>query len=282
MLVQIIAQGLSIGAILALSALGLTIIYGVMGVVNLAHGEFVMLGAYSMVLLSGPLGPWPAIALTPLLVGTVGLLTDRSLIRWLYHDPVKSMLGTFGLAIVIRQLVQIVAGPELRYVGLPLTGSLSLGFSQQFPVWRVVVIAFAFSTTVAVAVWLARSATGLKVRTTTVDAEMAGALGMNVSLVNAVAFAIGTALAGLAGALIAPLSSVYPDMGVSYLVGAFLVVILAGLKSVRMALVWAAAIGVLTAAVAVPGNDVLAQVVVWSAALAIVATRRRTLTATRV
>jgi urea transport system permease protein len=282
MLVQIIAQGLAIGAILALSALGLTIIYGVMGVVNLAHGEFVMLGAYSMVLLSGPLGPWPAIALTPLLVGTIGLLVDRSLIRWLYHDPVKSMLGTFGLAIVIRQLVQIAAGPQLRYVGLPLTGSLSLGFSQQFPVWRVVVIAFAFLTTVAVAVWLARSAAGLRVRTTTVDAEMAGALGMNVGLVNAVAFAIGTALAGLAGALIAPLSSVYPDMGVSYLVGAFLVVILAGLKSVRMALAWAAAIGVLTAAVAVPGNDVLAQVVVWSAALAIVATRRQTLTATRV
>jgi urea transport system permease protein len=282
MLVQIVAQGLAVGAILALSALGLTIIYGVMGVVNLAHGEFVMLGAYSMVLLSGPLGPWLAIALTPLLVGVVGLLADRSLVRWLYHDPVKSMLGTFGLAIVIRQLVQIVAGPELRYVGLPLTGSLSLGFSQQFPVWRVVVIVFAFATAAAVAVWLARSATGLKVRTTTVDAEMAAALGMNVGRVNAIAFSVGTALAGLAGALIAPLGSVYPNMGVSYLVGAFLVVILAGLKSVRKALAWAAAIGILTAAVAVPANDVLAQVVVWSAALAIVATRRQTLTTTRV
>jgi urea transport system permease protein len=282
MLIQIVAQGLAVGAILALSALGLTIIYGVMGVVNLAHGEFVMLGAYSMVLLSGPLGPWLAIALTPLLVGAVGLLADRSLVRWLYHDPVKSMLGTFGLAIVIRQLVQIVAGPELRYVGLPLTGSLSLGFSQQFPVWRAVVIVFAFATAAAVALWLARSATGLKVRTTTVDAEMAAALGMNVGRVNAVAFAVGTALAGLAGALIAPLNSVYPDMGVSYLVGAFLVVILAGLKSVRKALAWAAAVGLLTAAVAVPANDVLAQVVVWSAALAIVATRRQTLTATRV
>jgi urea transport system permease protein len=282
MLVQIVAQGLAVGAILALSALGLTIIYGVMGVVNLAHGEFVMLGAYSMVLLSGPLGPWLAIALTPLLVGAIGLLADRSLVRWLYHDPVKSMLGTFGLAIVIRQLVQIVAGPELRYVGLPLTGSLSLGFSQQFPVWRAVVIVFAFATAAAVALWLARSATGLKVRTTTVDSEMAAALGMNVGRVNAVAFAVGTALAGLAGALIAPLNSVYPDMGVSYLVGAFLVVILAGLKSVRKALAWAAAIGLLTAAVAVPVNDVLAQVVVWSAALAIVATRRQTLTTTRV
>jgi urea transport system permease protein len=282
MLVQIIAQGLSIGAVLALSALGLTIIYGVMGVVNLAHGEFVMLGAYSMVLLSAPLGPWIAIVLTPVLVGLVGLLVDRSLVRWLYHDPVKSMLGTFGLAIVIRQLVQILAGPQLRYVGLPVGGSVSLGFGQQFAEWRVILIAFAITTTAAVALWMARSATGLKMRTTTVDSEMAAALGMNVARVNAVSFAIGTALAGLAGALIAPLNSVYPGMGVSYLVGAFLVVILAGLRNVRKALTWAAVVGILTASVAVPANDVLAQVIVWTAALAVVAVRRQTLTAVRV
>lgn len=281
MVVQIIAQGLSVGAVLALSALGLTIIYGVMGVVNLAHGEFVMLGAYSMVLLSGPLGPWAAIALTPLIVGAVGLLVDRSLIRWLYHDPVKSMLGTFGLAIIIRQLVLIVEGPQLRYVGLPITSTVSF-FGEQFPVWRLMLIAFAAATGIAVALWLGRSATGLKVRTTTVDAEIAAALGMNVSRVNALAFAVGAALAALAGALVAPLNSVYPNMGVSYLVGAFLVVILAGLGSIRNAVIGAAGIGLLTAAVAVPADDVLAQVVVWSAALTIVALRRQTLIASRV
>jgi urea transport system permease protein len=105
---------------------------------------------------------------------------------------------------------------------------------------------------------------------------------MNVSRVNAIAFAIGTALAGLAGALIAPLNSVYPQMGVSYLVSAFLVVILAGLASIRRALLWSAAIGLLTAAVAVPGNDVLAQAVVWGSALTIVALRKQTLSAARV
>jgi urea transport system permease protein len=281
MVVQVVAQGLSVGAVLALSALGLTIIYGVMGVVNLAHGEFVMLGAYSMVVLNGPLGPWAAIALTPIVVGVTGLLVDRSLIRWLYHDPIKSMLGTFGLAIVIRQLVLIVEGPELRYVGLPLTTSVSL-LGEQFPVWRLVLITFALVIGIAVALWLARSATGLKVRTTTQDADIAAALGMNVSRVNALAFAVGTGLAGLAGALIAPLNSVYPNMGVAYLVGAFLVVILAGLGSIRNALLWATGVGLVTAAVAVPADDVLAQVVVWSAALIIVALRRQPLTATRV
>lgn len=282
MLVQIVAQGLSVGAVLALSALGLTIVYGVMGVVNLAHGEFVMLGAYAMVLLSPAVGPWAAIALAPLVVGAIGLVVDRALIRWLYHDPVKSMLGTFGLAIVIRQLVLIVEGPQLRYVGLPLTGAVSLGFGQTFPLWRVVLIAAAVLAGVGVALWLGRSKTGLKVRTTTVDAEVAQSLGMNVPRVNAIAFAVGAGLAGLAGALVAPLDSVYPDMGLSYLVGAFLVVILAGLGSIRNALVWSAGVGLLTAAVAVPADDVLAQVVVWSVALAIVALRRQSLVASRV
>ncbi|HEX7292732.1 MAG TPA: branched-chain amino acid ABC transporter permease [Conexibacter sp.] len=281
MLVQVLAQGLSVGAVLALSALGLTVIYGVMGVVNLAHGEFVMLGAYSMAILSGPLGPWTAIALTPLIVGAIGLVVDRALIRWLYQNPVKSMLGTFGLGIVIRQLVLIAEGPGLRYVDLPITSSVSL-LGEQLPVWRLVLIALAIVTGVVVALWLSRSAAGLKVRIATADADVASTLGTNVSRVNALAFALGTALAGLAGALVAPLNSVYPNMGVSYLVGAFLVVILAGLGSIRNALLWAAGVGLVTAAVAVPQDDVLAQVVVWTLALVIVALRRQTLVVSRV
>lgn len=281
MLVQVLGQGLSVGAVLALSALGLTVIYGVMGVVNLAHGEFVMLGAYSMALLSGPLGPWLAIALTPLIVGGLGLVADRALIRWLYQDPIKSMLGTFGLAIVIRQLVLIVEGPGLRYVDLPLTGSVAI-LGETLPLWRLVLIALALVTGVAVALWLSRSAAGLKIRIATADADVAGTLGTNVSRVNALAFALGTALAGLAGALVAPLGSVYPNMGVTYLVGAFLVVILAGLGSIRNALLWAAAVGIVTSAVAVPRDDVLAQVVIWTLALVIVAARRQTVVVSRV
>lgn len=281
MVVQVLGQGLSIGAVLALSALGLTVIYGVMGVVNLAHGEFVMLGAYSMAILSEPLGPWLAIAATPLVVGAIGLVVDRSLIRWLYHDPIKSMLGTFGLGIVIRQLVLIAEGPGLRYVDLPITSSVAI-FGEQLPVWRLVLIVLAIVTGVAVALWLSRSAAGLKVRIATVDSAVASALGTNVSRVNALAFGLGTALAGLAGALVAPLNSVYPNMGTTYLVGAFLVVILAGLGSIRNALLWAAGVGLVTSAVAVPQDDVLAQVVVWTLALVIVALRRQTLVVSRV
>lgn len=280
--VQILAQGLSIGAVLLLSALGLSIIYGVMGVVNLAHGEFVMLGAYVMVLLSGVLSPWGAILVAPIIVGAIGLVVDRALIRWLYHEPVKSMLGTFGLALVMRQLVLLIEGPDLRYVGLPLTGSAPLGFGEEFPVWRVALICFAGLATLIVAIWLTRSDFGLRVRTATVDSEIAQSLGINISWVNAASFAIGTAAAGLAGALIAPLNSVYPGMGTTYLVGAFLVVVLAGLGDIRGLAIWAVGIGLLTAAVAVPANDLLAQVVVWSTALAIVALRRDSLLPARV
>ena len=191
------------------------------------------------------------------------------------------MLGTFGLGIVIRQLVLIAEGPGLRYVDLPITSSVAI-LGEQLPVWRLVLIAFAVVTGVVVALWLSRSGAGLKVRIATVDADVASALGTNVSRVNALAFALGTALAGLAGALVAPLNSVYPNMGVSYLVGAFLVVILAGLGSIRNALLWAVGVGIVTSAVAVPRDDVLAQVVVWSLALVIVAMRRQTLVASRV
>ena len=282
MVMQIIAQGLCLGATLALSALGLTIIYGVMGVVNLAHGEFLMLGAYGMALLSPLVGPWVALVLTPVLVGLIGAVADRTLIRWLYHDPVKSMLGTFGLSLVLSQLVQLLEGPGLRYVGVPLSGSVSIGFGEHFPLWRVFLIAAALIVGIGLMVWFSRSATGLKMRTTTVDPEIAASLGMNVSRVNAIAFAVGTALAGLGGALIAPLDSVYPTMGVAYLVPAFLVVILAGLSSIRKALIWAAAIGIFTDAIAVPYNDVLAQAIVWSAALLLIALRRQTVVASRV
>src|SRR5262245_19451180 len=109
-----------------------------MGVVNLAHGEFVMLGSYMMVLLSPSLGPWAAILAAPALVGGVGLLADRLLVRWLYQDPIASMLATFGLAMVVRQLVVIAEGPQLRYVALPAT--ITVGPLHGFPGWRAVLI----------------------------------------------------------------------------------------------------------------------------------------------
>lgn len=282
MVIQVLAQGLSLGAILLLGALGLTIIYGVMGVVNLAHGEFVMLGAYVMAITSVSLGPWLAIACAPIIVGLIGLVCDRTVVRHVYGDPITSMLATFGLALVLRQLVVLIEGPELRYVGLPLDGAIAIGFGETFALWRLVLVVLAIAAAVGTALWITRTATGLGVRMTTADRDVAESLGINVSRVNALTFAVGAGLAGLAGALLAPLNSVFPDMGTTYLVGAFLVVVLAGLGRVGAAAGWAMAVGLLTASIAVPVDDVIAQVVVWSAALMIIAVRREALVPARV
>ena len=147
-----------------------------------------------------------AIAAAPLVVGAIGLLLDRSLIRWLYHDPVKSMLGTFGLAIVLRQLVLIFEGPQLRHVGLPVTGAVPLGFGEQFPIWRVAIIAFAVATDGrrrAVADALRDRPEGPHHDRRRGDRAVAG---HERAARQRAAFALGAALAGLAGALVAPLA----------------------------------------------------------------------------
>jgi urea transport system permease protein len=280
--INIVAQGLGVGAIYLLGALGLTIIYGVMGVINLAHGEFIMLGSYAMVLLADHLTSVGAILVAPLIVGAIGFACDFALIRFLYHRPVASMLGTWGLGLVIRQSVTLIFGADLRYVVLPLAGSFSVGFGATFSEWRAVLIGAAVLVAAAVAVTIRQTAFGLKMRAVIANPATSETLGVRVSTVNRWTFALGCALAGLAGALVAPLRTVFPGMGTPYLVGAFLVVILAGLGNVRSTVIWSVLIGLGTAAVAIPVNDVIAQIAIWGAALVIIAARRTSLAVVRV
>lgn len=280
--VEIIVQGLGIAALYLLGALGLSIVYGVMGVVNLAHGEFMMLGAYGVVLLSGTLTYWGAAAAATLILVLIGLILEGSVIRFVVGKPVASMLATAGLAIALRQAVTIGFGPNLKYVGLPLEGSTSLPFGVQLAHWRALLILAAAAVALGVALLIARSNFGLKMRAVIANPEIAQGLGLRSSRVNLITFAIGAGIAGLAGALISPLTTVSPNMGLSFLVGSFLVVILAGLGRIRPTVAWSVAVGVGTAAVAIPFNSIIAQIAVWSAALAIVAFRRDALVAARV
>jgi urea transport system permease protein len=280
--VEIVAQGLGLGAIYLLSALGLSIIYGVMGVINLAHGEFIMLGAYAMVLLAGPLSPWVAIVLSFFVLAAVGFVADFALIRFLYHKPVASMLGTWGLAMVIRQGVIIVLGADLRYVGLPLVGSFALGFGVTYSEWRAVLIGAALVVAALVGLVITRTDFGLKMRAVIGNPDVAASNGLRVERVDRMAFALGAGLAGLAGALVAPLRTVFPGMGLPFLVGSFLVVILAGLGNIRATVLWSALIGIGTTAVAIPVNDIIANIAIWAAALIIIAFRREALVAARV
>jgi urea transport system permease protein len=280
--IEIVAQGLAVGAIFLLGALGLTIIFGVMGVINLAHGEFVMLGAYVMVFLAATLSPWGAIIAAFFMVAALGFIVDLGLIRFLYHKPVASMLGTWGLAMAIRQSVILIFGTDLRYVGLPIVGSFSLGFGVRFSEWRAVLIGAAILVALAVGLVITRTPFGLRMRAVIENPEMAASLGLRVERVNRMAFAFGAGLAGLAGALVAPLRTIFPAMGLPFLVGAFLVVILAGLGNIRATIVWSAVIGIATTAVSIPINDIIGQIAVWSAALVVIALRRQAVVAARV
>ena len=176
--IQVVAEGLAVGAIFLLGALGLTIIYGVMGVVNLAHGEFIMLGSYAMVLLAGRITAVPAIIVAFLVVGALGYLGDVLLIRFLYHKPVASMLGTWGLGMVIRQSVILIFGANLRYVGLPLAGAFSLGFGVTYSVWRAVLIAASLGAAIVVGLIISRTPFGLKMRAVIGNRPIAETVGL--------------------------------------------------------------------------------------------------------
>jgi urea transport system permease protein len=281
-LISILSQGVGLGAVYLLGALGLTIIYGVMGVVNLAHGELIMLGSYVVALTAGAVGYPASVVLAFLGLGAFGWLLDAALIRFLYEKPVASMLGTWGLAMVIRQGVTLLFGTELRYVALPLGGSFAVGFGATMGWWRIILIGGAAVAAAGVAFVMLKTKLGLQMRAVIANADAAASLGLRATRVNRWTFALGAALAGLAGALVAPLRTVFPGMGLPYLVGAFLVVVLAGLGNVRSTIVWSLAIGLGFAAVAVPAGDTLANIVVWCVALAVIAARRTTVAVARV
>ncbi|WOQ17466.1 ABC transporter permease subunit [Raineyella sp. W15-4] len=279
---QVLFQGLGIGSVLLLGALGLMIIYGVMGIVNLAHGEFVMVGAYASVVVSTVGMSWLSIPAAVLVAGALGLLVDVVVVRYFYNNPVASMLGTFGIGMVLQSVVLLVFGPNLQRSEQPITASVPIGFGQSFSVWRLVLIGVAVVTTIGLGLVLARTKYGLTVRLVTADRQVASTLGIRSKRTNRWTFALGCALAGFGGALAAPLANVSPTMGVTYLANSFLVVVLARLGDVRSTALWSAALGVGLAGVAAVSNDVVATIIIWVAALAIVAVRRTELSAVRV
>lgn len=213
-------------------ALGLMIIFGVMGVINMAHGEFFMLGAYFMVVVTGAgLSPWIGIILAPIVLGAFGMAVERLMIRPLYQRrDLSSLLVTFGLSIVLQQTVRLVFGPQSRTVPMPVEGSMQI-LGTTYPTYRLIAAGIALIVTVGLALLLFRSVFGVRVRATIEAAEVASSLGTNTSGVSNLAFGLGTGLAGLAGALMAPFVGVVSSMGLEQTVQSFLVVITGGLGS---------------------------------------------------
>ncbi len=264
-LLENIVTGLSIGSILLLIALGLAIIYGTMGVINMAHGEFVMLGAYATWAMNAFLGVGFLASLIVVFLGVacLGYLVERGVIRFLYRRPLDTILATWGVGVMLQQIVRLIAGGELRYVEMPpaLSGTVSvLGITVSG--YRVFVFLFVLALFAATWYLMYRTAFGTKLRAVVQNREIASCFGINSSRIYSLTFAYGAGLAGLAGALVAPLKSVSPEMGTTYVVDAFFVVVLGGVQSIFGTVASAFVLGEATGMLAFLWNDTIAKALV--------------------
>jgi branched-chain amino acid transport system permease protein len=233
-------DALIIGVALALVALGLTMIFGLLDVINLAHGELYMLGGYAaFTLLGWGAGYWSALVLVPVLVGLVGWTLEELGIRPLLpraDRAIVTLLLTFGVSLIFRDVAQVIWGTETRSVAAPLTGITN--FAELFvPTYRIFVFG-AGMLAIAVTWWLVyRTQIGAVLRATAVDPSMVASFGIPIRLVYGFTFLYGCGLAGLAGVLLSPIYAVFPTMGHDFLVMAFAVVIVGGMGSIIGAVV---------------------------------------------
>ncbi|MGR6467333.1 branched-chain amino acid ABC transporter permease [Rhizobium sp. PAMB 3182] len=260
MLKLILAQGmlgLNNGVFYAMLSLGLAIIFGLLNVVNFAHGALYMTGAFLALILYSYFGAWigldglhvnfwMALVLVPILVGCFGMLLERTMLKWLYKfDPIYSLLLTFGVTLVLQGLfVNFFSASGTPYPGQPeaLRGVVNLGF-MMFPKFRL--FAIVFSILVCLAVWfvIERTRIGAMLRAGTENPDLVKAFGINVPLMVTLTFGFGTGLAGLAGVLAAPIYSVSPLMGADLIIVIFAVVVIGGMGSIMGAVVSGFALG---------------------------------------
>jgi branched-chain amino acid transport system permease protein len=235
------------GLLLFMLAAGLTLIFGIMGVVNLAHGSFYMLGAYlawSLALKTGSL--LLAIVLGTAISVVFGLLLERLLFRHFYRrDHLDQVLLTFGLIYIFEEARSILWGDDVHGVPIPpaLAASIPLTDNLSYPVYRLFMSGLCIALALGLYFLISRTRLGMKIRAGAFNHEMTEALGVNVKLIHAVVFALGVGLATIAGMIAAPISSVYPNMGSQVLIMCFVVVVIGGIGSVRGALISALLVG---------------------------------------
>ncbi len=251
-IVQNLYYGLSLGSVLLLAAAGLAITFGVMGVINMAHGEMVMIGAYTTFVVQQTMRQYlPDIYGANLLVavpaafvvaGLTGIAIERSLIRWLYGRPLETLLATWGLSLVLQQAVRSIFGPSNRDVDTPswMSGVTHLGGLTL--TWnRMYIILFALLVLAAMAAVLRFTSFGLRMRAVTQNRRMAAAMGIRTPWIDALTFGLGSGVAGMAGVALSQIDNVSPNLGQSYIIDSFMVVVFGGVGNL-----WGAALGALS------------------------------------
>jgi len=283
--IQQFLTGLSIGSILLLVAIGLSIIYGAMGIINLAHGEFVMLGAYTAWFLQVQFGMGLLTSLVPIfiLVAAFGWLIERFVLSFLNNRPLDTILATWGVGIMLQQAVRLTAGGELRYVKMPeiLSNSADV-LGVQISLYRIFLLAASLVLFAATWLLMNRTTVGMKLRAIIQDRSVAASFGVNARRIYGLTFAYGAGLAGLAGALVSPLKSVSPEMGTGYVIDAFMVVVLGGVQSLVGTVASAFVLGELSGVIAFLQNDTVAKAIVLLAIVVLIRFRPQGMFATRV
>jgi branched-chain amino acid transport system permease protein len=240
-------NGVQYGLLLFMLAAGLTLIFGIMGVVNLAHGSFYMLGAYLAWSLASLTGSFTVAVIGGAVLSVIfGLLLERLLFRHFYdRDHLDQVLLTFGLIYVFEELRSILWGDDVHGVKVPdlLSASLPLTDNLSYPVYRLFMSGVCVALALALYLLISKTRLGMKIRAGAFNRDMTEALGVNIKLIHTIVFAIGVALATVAGMIAAPISSVYPNMGAQVLIMCFVVVVIGGIGSVRGALISALLVG---------------------------------------
>ena len=270
----VVFTGASLGSILLLVALGLAITYGLMGVINMAHGELMMIGAYATYVvqnffrayLPGAFDAYivAAIPASFLAAALVGALMERSVIRWLYGRPLETLLATWGISLILMQSVRSLFGAQNVGVENPswLSGGVQVLSNLTLPFNRLAILAFAALVLVGMALLIGKTRLGLFVRGVTQNRRMAACIGVNTARVDTYAFALGAGIAGLAGCALSQVGNVGPDLGQGYIVDAFMVVVLGGVGQLAGTVYAALGLGVLNKLLEGWAGAVLAKIMV--------------------
>ena len=287
-MIDVVFIGLSLGSILLLVALGLAITYGAMGVINMAHGELVMVGAYTTVMAGIwlNLGILAAIPLAFVVTALLGWVIERVVVRRLYGRLLDTLLATWGVAILIQQAVRLEfglsffgihiegLGPGLQNVSVPawLMGAVPIG-GVEINVYRSFIILV--TAVLALVTWfiLYRTDIGVQVRAIMRNPKMAAACGIDVARVNALTFAYGSGLAGVAGVMMSGFKTVFPDMGTAMVVDGFLVVVMGGVGSLLGTVLSAGILGQINGVFASFSNDILARALVFGVVILVIVLR---------
>ena len=267
-------SGISLGSILLLVALGLAITYGLMGVINMAHGELMMIGAYATYVVQGLFQKylpaafdWYLLAAIPVsfaAAALMGAVLERSVIRFLYGRPLETLLATWGISLMLQQLVRSVFGAQNVGVENPrwMSGGVQILGNLQLPWNRIIIIGFAFAVLGGMAFLIARTRLGLFVRGVTQNRPIASCMGVNTARIDTYAFALGSGIAGLAGCALSQIGNVGPDLGQGYIVDAFMVVVLGGVGQLAGTVYAALGLGVLNKFIEGWAGAVLAKIAV--------------------